>query len=265
MVHLHKSMRGVLVGVCLLSSLGTPVIAQDVRQIPSNPTAIVVDQELNFPCWYCLAVVSRGAGRFAATSSIMDLHVISNKFDVAFPRALVARIESECEFCQPAAVTAQARGMNARSTVWAANLEAYSLGRASVAELNIGAALGGYVIDVAPVRLPDGNASNIDAVLKVEGFKYDPGAAKIGSYIEAKINPQTALVVLPADQGPVTLFATADGRMREVWSKGPDDAWHREVIVDGATQDADNRISILEARIAALSEVLNRFALGMGP
>lgn len=246
-------------------ALAIPISAwaqQEVhQQIPVNPPAVVVDQPLNFPCWYCLAVASQGGGRSGATASIFDLHVISSKYDEGFPRAITARIESECENCQPTALTAQSRGLNPSVTVWAANLEAYSQGRASVAEFNMGAALGGYVLDVAPVRMPDGTPSRIDAILKVEGFKYDPGAAHISTYIDAKMNPDTALIRLPADQGAVTLFATADGRMREVWSKVADGRWRRETFIDGVAQDADSKIAVLEARVEAMTLALKRAGL----
>lgn len=215
--------------------LPVPALAQQAvyQQIPANPPAVVVGQELNFPCWYCLAIDSQGGGRAGATSAIFDLHVISSATDAAFPRALVARMDAACAVCQPTAITAQVRGSNPLGTVFGANLEAYSVGRAAVVEINMGAALGGYVLDVVPVRMPDGAPSRIDAVLKVEGAGGDSAAAVVGAVVEVKINPQRAVIVIPADQGPVTVMETADGRMKEVWAKDDAGKWSRQIIIDG--------------------------------
>ena len=241
-----------------LSSVRSPITQMNFPQTtdPSTQAALVVDRKADFPCLTCLAFVSQGGGGYGATAAIMDLHVISSAADVAFPRALVARIESACAACQPAAFTAQARGTSAATTVWAANFEAYSTGRASVAELNIGAAGGGYVFDVVPVRQSNGSPSQVDAVLKVEGFGNDPGAAKVGTYVDARINPTTAIVSIPAGQGPVTITATADGRMREVWSQTADGSWSRQLWNDGKPESLGARVAALEAEVAALKAAL---------
>ncbi len=229
-----KTLWAVLI-YAALTLISAPAQAQYIT-IPDNPTAIVVSQPLNFPCWHCLAIESQGGGKYGATASILDLHVISSRDDVSFPRALVARIESWCQICQPAALTAQARGMVSDGTVWAANFETYGLGRGTVLELNMGTALGGYVLDVVPTRLASGAPSRIDAVLKVEGFGNDPTAAKVDRYIDARINPTTALIVIPSDQGPVTVMQTSDGRMKETWQKDIDGNWTRTLWIDGVPQ-----------------------------
>lgn len=203
---------------------------------PDTQDALVVSRGADFPCLSCLAWVSGGGGRYGATASILDLHTISSASDVAFPRTLVARLESSCAACQPAAIQIQARGLTPSASVFAANFEAYSQGRASVSEFNIGAGLGGYVLDVVPVRMPDGARSKIDAVLKLEGFGGDVGAAQVGTVIDLRMNPTQAVIVIPADQGPVTVMQTADGRMKEVWAKDIYGHWGRQIIIDGVVQ-----------------------------
>lgn len=231
------------------------------KAISPNPDVIAVNQSLDFPCWYCLANVSEGGGRYGATSSIMDLHVISSKDDVAFPRALVARIETECANCQPAAIQAQVRGLNENTSVFGANIEAYGAGRGTSLELNIGVAKGGYVLDVVPVRLPNGNSSTVDSIIKVEGQSGDERAAKINNYIDARIRPERALIILPSNQGPVTILETSDGRMKQVWGRDSRGAWKQTIYVDGAAMSDDTRISALQNQVDKLSASLRQHGL----
>lgn len=225
-------------GIGTESALPQAVVGLNFPQTanPSNQPALVVNRAADFPCLSCLAWVSAGGGQIGATATILDLHVISPASDTAFPRALVARMESDCAVCQPVAIQVQARGLNSATSVFGANFEAYGLGRASVAEFNIGAAMGGYVLDIVPVRLPDGSSSKIDAVMKVEGQGRDSGAAIIGAVIDLRVNPARAVVVIPAGQGPITVLETSDGRMKEVWAQSAAGVWGRQIIVDGVVQ-----------------------------
>ncbi len=213
-----------------------PLLTLLISLAHAEPDVVTVTQRAaDLSCIYCSAFISDGGGTRGHTAALLDLHVISSRYDVAFPRALQARLESDCASCQPAAFTAQARGLSPTTTVWAANLEAYSEGRASVAELNIAARAGGYVLDVVPVRMPDGTASRVDAVMKVEGFEHDPAAAVVGAVLDVRVRPQAGVVVIPATEGCTIVVATADGRMREEWCLVAG-AWSRRVVVDGVAQ-----------------------------
>lgn len=194
----------------------------------------ITEQRLDAPCIYCNAYISQGGGIYGHTASLMSLHVISSKYDVAFPRALVLKLETDCEFCQPAALQAHVRG-TANTSPFAANFECYSEGRCTGNEINIGARHGGYALDIIPVRLPDGSPSRVDAIMKIEGFGFDKGAADIDRIIDIRINPRIAVIVIPADQGPITVMQTADGRMKEVWEK-TEFTWTRYYIIDGVRQ-----------------------------
>lgn len=186
---------------------------------------------LTEPCWACFAFYSQGGGTRGHTAAVMDLKFVGTQDDVAFPRALTARIESDCAICEPAAIQAQTISNNPDSTIWAANFETYTRGRATVLEFNMGAANGGYVMHVVPTRTRDGFMSKIDAVIGVEGFGYDPYVTEIGSYINARIRPTEAMTIIPSDQGAVTITMTSDGRMKELWIK-IDNRWFKQLWID---------------------------------